>query len=187
MPKFLWCRSSTSKHLESNCWRKTLDANMSLPCLHGLSVLPQACDSFFDGCNQCIIKSESAGSVRADYLVCQAKGEGLFLPESMVTKEEHAIPWNALGLLHVKRLLGCWIVRAKVHTSEASEALKTSSRSLIAVADVAFINRTPNQFKQLSSSKISWCVGETWFSPCHLSQLQSPESLMLPLFLSWLS
>ena len=88
---------------------------------------------------------------------------------------------------HVKRLLGCWIVRAKVHTSEASEALKTSSRSLIAVADVAFINRTPNQFKQLSSSKISWCVGETWFSPCHLSQLQSPESLMLPLFLSWLS
>ena len=31
-----------------------------------ISVLPQTCDSFFDGCNQCIIKSESAGSVRPD-------------------------------------------------------------------------------------------------------------------------
>ena len=36
-----------------------------------------------------------------------ATGEGLFLPETMVTKEEHAIPWNAFGPVNVKPVLGC--------------------------------------------------------------------------------
>ena len=120
-----------------------------------------------------------------------AKGEGLFRPESMVTKEEHAIPWNCFGPVTWEacaRVLNRTSQRPHLwgfRSTQDSGFEEASSRSVIAVANVAFINRIPNQFK-LSSSKISWCVGETWFSPYHLSQLQSPESLMLRLFLSWL-
>ena len=77
-----------------------------------ISVLSQTWDSFFDGCNQLIIKSASAdrskavcGHARLSFSVwteqlcflSHAKGESLFRPESMVTKEEHAIPWNVFG------------------------------------------------------------------------------------------
>ena len=80
-----------------------------------------------------------------------AEGEGLFRPENMVTKEEHAI-WEACARVLNRtsqrpHLWGFW-------STQDSGFEEASSRSVIAVANVAFINRIPNQFK-LSSSKIS--------------------------------
>ena len=41
--------------------------------------------------------------------------------------QRKSMPYHGMlsGLSHGKRVLGCWIVQAKVHTSQASEALKT--------------------------------------------------------------